>query len=288
MSSVVVVGDTALDIVVRHDGHIAWGDDTLAKTSLRSGGAAANAAAWLAHLGESVTLVSRVGGDAAAAHAKAELSAHGVHCAFTVDESAATGCVVLLVDATGQRTMFPDRGANALLRSTDLPALDGAKHLHLSGYVLLDSATRRAGVDILTAARAAGLTTSVDPQSASLIDDADAFREILRGVDLLLPNHNEYIALGERHVLTAVGAAAVTRGAQGAYWVDSTQKVEEPAAATECVDTTGAGDAFNAGALKAWLAGARPRDVLRAGVAASALAVARTGAQPATPGDRNR
>ncbi|RLK61590.1 sugar/nucleoside kinase (ribokinase family) [Actinokineospora cianjurensis] len=278
MSLVVVVGDTALDVVVRHATPIAWGDDTLGETTLRSGGAAANAAAWLAHLGEQVTLVSRVGDDAAATQARAELTARGVQCVFTVDSTASTGCVVVLVDAIGQRTMFPDRGTNALLRLTDLPPLDGARHLHLSGYVLVDKATREAGMAILAAARASGLTTSVDPQSAALVDDT--FLDAVQGVDLLLPNHDEYLALGGRNVLDAVSAAAVTRGEHGAYWVDRDGVVEEPAVPTECVDTTGAGDAFNAGALQAWLRGAAPRAVLRAGAEAGARAVSRVGAQP--------
>ncbi|GAA2967735.1 carbohydrate kinase family protein [Actinokineospora diospyrosa] len=275
---VVVVGDTALDVVTRHSTPIAWGDDTLATTTLRPGGAGANAAAWLAHLGEPVTLVSRVGDDAAAAQVRADLTSRGVRCLFTVDPSAATGCVVVLVDGTGQRTMFPDRGANALLRQADLPPLEQAKHLHLSGYVLLDAATRQAGIDILATARSAGLTTSVDPQSAALIDDT--FLATLNGVDLLLPNHDEFLALGGQKVLDTVGAAAVTHGEHGAYWVDRDGVVEEPALPTECVDTTGAGDAFNAGALRVWLAGATPREVLRAGVTAGAAAVGQVGAQP--------
>ncbi|GAA3038110.1 carbohydrate kinase family protein [Actinokineospora globicatena] len=277
-AGVLVVGDTALDVVVRHASPIAWGDDTVGNTTLRSGGAAANAAAWLAHLGEQVTLVSRVGDDAAAAQARAELTARGVQCVFTVDPTASTGCVVVLVDATGQRTMFPDRGTNALLRPTDLPPLDGARHLHLSGYVLLDKATREAGMEILATARASGVTTSVDPQSAALLDDT--FLDAIRGTDLLLPNHDEYLALGGDRVLDVVTTAAVTRGEHGAYWVDRGGVVEEPALPTECVDTTGAGDAFNAGALRAWLAGSGPQAVLRAGIAAGAAAVAQVGAQP--------
>ncbi|PPK64618.1 pfkB family carbohydrate kinase [Actinokineospora auranticolor] len=153
MAAVVVVGDTALDVVTRHSGPIARGDDTLARIRMHAGGAGANAAAWLAWLGASVTLVSRVGSDAAATQAREELTARGVRCEFTVDETAGTGCVVVLVDETGQRTMFPDRGTNALLRSTDVPpaVLSSAQHLHLSGYVLTDSGTRQAGIEVLAA-----------------------------------------------------------------------------------------------------------------------------------------
>ncbi|GLZ38712.1 PfkB family carbohydrate kinase [Actinokineospora sp. NBRC 105648] len=281
--AVVVVGDTALDVIARHAGPIAHGDDSRARITLSAGGAGANAAAWLAELGVGVTLVSRVGQDSAAAQARAELTARGVCCAFTVDPDASTGCVVVLVDGTGQRTMLPDRGANARLQASDLVDLSGAGHLHLSGYVLLDEASRAAGVEVLAAARAAGLTTSVDPQSVTLLRDRDAFVDAVRGVDLLLPNADEFRALGGKSLLDVVGAVAVTYGAEGAAWMERSSMVSVPALEVACVDTTGAGDAFNAGLLSAWLSGGSARAALAAGVAAGARAVGQVGAQPTQP-----
>ncbi|MFC5287769.1 carbohydrate kinase family protein [Actinokineospora guangxiensis] len=283
---VVVVGDTALDVVARPDGPVRHGQDTRAAIALTPGGAGANTAAWLAHLGVEVTLVARVGADAAAAQVRAELGARGVRCAFTEDPAAATGCVVVLVDPEGQRSMLPARGANARLSPADLSpdVLPGAAHLHLSGYVLLDASSRPAGLHALAAARAAGLTTSVDPQAAALIEDPAAFLEWVRGVDLLLPNADELAAIGDpADLLGSVRAVAVTAGAEGARWIDAGGEVRVPAAAAECVDTTGAGDAFDAGVLGAWLSGADPESALLAGVAAGAEAVSRVGAQPLSP-----
>lgn len=281
--AVVVVGDAALDVVARHSGPIAHGDDTRARISLTMGGAGANTAAWLAHLGCDTTLVSNIGDDPAGAQVRATLTAAGVRCAFTVDPEASTGCVVVLVDDSGQRSMLPDRGANARLRGTDID-LTGKRHLHLSGYVLLDGSSRQAGLDALAAARAAGLSTSVDPQAAALIDDPAAFLDWVRGVDLLLPNREELRKLtgsgDARDLLSAVGAVAVTDGPLGASWVspDGVESVTAPPA--PCVDTTGAGDAFDAGLITAWLSGASPKDALVAGVAAGSEAVGRVGAQP--------
>ncbi|WP_054045583.1 carbohydrate kinase family protein [Alloactinosynnema sp. L-07] len=280
--TVVVLGDAALDVVVRPSGPIAFGDDTRASITRSMGGAGANTAAWLAHLGTDVVLVSRVGADSAGAQLEATLTAAGVRCAFTVDPEAATGGVVVLIDEEGRRTMLSDRGANARLQAADLdPALlADARHLHLSGYVLLDESSRQAGVDALAAAKSAGLTTSVDPQAAAMIDDATVFLDCLRGVDLLLPNADELRALGGQAVLRVVGAVAVTDGEHGASWLspDTTESVAAPA--VECVDSTGAGDAFDAGVLTAWLGGASPRESLLAGVAAGSEAVRRIGARP--------
>jgi sugar/nucleoside kinase (ribokinase family) len=292
---VVVVGDAALDVVARHTEPIVPGDDVRAKVTLSPGGAAANTAAWLAHLGVPTTLVSRVGDDPAGVRVQAALTTAGVRCAVTVDPSATTGCVVVLVDAGGQRSMLPDRGANALLRPSDLVDLAGAGHLHLSGYVLLDPSSRPAGVSALAAARAAGLTTSVDPQAANLIADPREFLDLVGGVDLLLPNATELARLtgsadpaSARGLLTG-GVVAVTQGAAGAAWVDPDGTVlSVPAVPTTCVDTTGAGDAFDAGLLSAWLAGAAPRAALEAGVRTAAAATAMVGAWPAAAPPVNR
>jgi sugar/nucleoside kinase (ribokinase family) len=285
----VVVGDVALDVVATHTGSIVHGGDARSSIALTTGGAGANTAAWLAYCGVETVLVARVGDDVAARRASEELTTTGVRCAFTFDQTASTCCVVVLVDGEGQRSMLPDRGAGKNLVAADLdPALlDGADHLHLSGYILLDESSRDAGHAMLASARDAGLTTSVDPQSAGLITDPALFVEELRGVDLLLPNLDELHALtGSRDpasasaLLDMVGAVAVTTGSTGASWVDKDGVVSVPAAPGDCVDSTGAGDAFDAGLLSALLAGGSPAACLTAGVRLGALAVGRVGAQP--------
>lgn len=287
--TVLVVGDAGLDVLARHDGPVAAGGDGRAEVTTAPGGAGANTAAWLAREGVDVVLVGRVGDDPAGRQVRAELEGDGVRCVLTVDRDSRTCCVIVLVDGTGQRTMLADRGAAAHLCATDLPRalLDGAGHLHLSGYVLLDETSRAAGLAMLAAAREAGLTTSVDPQAAALIADPAAFLADLRGVDLLLPNTDELAALtgstepaSAADLLGSVGAIALTRGADGACWVDADGIVCVTGEEALCVDTTGAGDAFDAGALAAWLAGRPPAEVLRAGVRAGGAAVGRLGARP--------
>jgi sugar/nucleoside kinase (ribokinase family) len=134
---------------------------------------------------------------------------------------------------------------------------------------------------MLAAARQAGLTTSVDPQSSALITDPAAFLEWVRGVNLLLPNEDELSLLAGAHdPLDFVGAIAATAGAAGASWTDRDTTVSVPAEQVSCVDSTGGGDAFNAGLLIAWLAGEQPADALLAGVNAATKAVSSVGATP--------
>jgi len=279
---VVVVGDLAVDVLVAPSQPPIPGRDVPARIVTTGGGAGANTAAWLADLGVEVTLVARVGDDAAGREAVAELRASGVRPAVAVDAGAPTATVVVLLDADGERTMLSDRGAAARLAPDDLATLDGVDHLHLSGYVMRDPGSRAAGLAALAAARAAGVSTSVDPQATAAVPGA-----LLQGIDLLLPNADELVALtgspdpaSAATLLDGVGAVVVTHGAAGASWVDRDGLRSVAAPTVKVVDPTGAGDAFDAGVLAAWLAGAAPEAALAAGCAAGAAAVSRRGARP--------
>ncbi|MEV7041950.1 carbohydrate kinase family protein [Amycolatopsis sp. NPDC051061] len=289
MSGIVVVGDAALDVIARHDKPLPHGGDARAKIRFTGGGSGANTALWLRSLDAETTLVARIGDDPGGRLIKAELEAAGVRCAFAVDPEAPTCCVVVMVDGSGQRSMLADRGANQRFAPEDVTAeaLAGASHLHLSGYVLLDPPSRAAGLASLAAAKEAGLTTSVDPQAAAHITDPAAFLDDVRGVDLLLPNTEELVALtgsadpaSAKELLGAVGAVVVTAGLNGASWVDAGGVTSVPAIEAECVDSTGAGDAFDAGVLTGWLAGESTVDILRHGTRLGALAVGKVGPQP--------
>ncbi|MBL8925817.1 MAG: ribokinase [Pseudonocardia sp.] len=278
-----VVGDLAVDVLATTVTAPVPGADIPARIVTAAGGAGANTAAWLAASGVDVTLVARVGADTAGRAAVAELVASGVRPVVAVDPEAPTATVVVLVGPGGERTMLSDRGAAARLAVADLPPLDGVDHLHLSGYVL-GAGSRAAGLMALAAARGAGASTSVDPQATG---SADGLLARLGGVDLLLPNTAELAALtgspepGSGAVLLNVARAVViTAGDAGASWVDRGGVRTARAAAVDVVDTTGAGDAFNAGLLAAWLAGAGPDAALRAGCLAGAVAVSLRGARP--------
>ena len=99
-----------------------------------------------------------VGDDELGRAAGRALAASGVEVHLRVAPGQRTGVVVALVDAAGQRSMLTDRGANLHLDEADLgPGLFGAgRHLHLSGYELLDEATRPAARAALALAAASG------------------------------------------------------------------------------------------------------------------------------------
>ena len=290
---VVVVGDLVTDVLVVHAGPVETGTDTAARIRLGGGGQGANTAAWLAHAGAAVTLIAAIGDDRAGQERVAELAGLGVRCAVRTHSGTATGSVVVLASA-GERTMLTDRAAALLLdpaHVTEASAADTAAHLHLTGYPLLDPGSRAGGLAALAAARNRGLTTSVDAGSAGPLRrvGAAAFLEWVRGADLLLCNADEAAELTGRPeaaeqavALTEVARnVGVKRGDAGALWAASGAVLCSAAAeSATVVDSTGAGDAFAAGLLGAWLAGAEPAAALAAGISLGAAAVGRIGARP--------
>jgi ribokinase len=295
MSRVIVVGDIVSDVLAVYSGPLAHGSDTEAHIHLTAGGSAANTAVWLARTGRPVTLVGVVGDDAAGAQRLAELVESGVDCAVRVAPGAVTGSVVVLSDGQ-DRTMLCDRGANALLSTVDTDgALRDARdavHLHLSGYALFDGESRTAGRAALATAARQGLTTSVDAASAGPLRRVGgaAFLDWVRGTDVLLANLDEARALLSRDAPPQELAAAlaghaehavVKLGADGAVWAGRDGTLARvPARPATLADPTGAGDAFAAGLLAAWLTGGEPAEALTAGARLGAEAVSAPGARP--------
>jgi sugar/nucleoside kinase (ribokinase family) len=272
-------------------GEPAPGSDRPAVIRSRGGGAGANVAAHLARLGVPVTLVGCIGDDAPGAGLTAELAAAGVDLALRTVADAATGTIVSLVEPGGQRSMLADRGANLALRPDDVPAPVPGGHLHLSGYTLLDDGPRAAGLAALTAAVAAGCTVSLDPASTGPLTryGVDRWLADTAGATLLLPNADEArlltgcadVADAARTLAGRHRVVAVSLGADGALWASGDVLVHRPAHPAEVVDTTGAGDAFAAGLLAAWVRApdGDPGTILDAGLVEAAEVVRRPGAR---------
>ncbi len=310
--AILVIGDVVTDIVAVHSGPLAAGSDTTARISITSGGSAANTAAWLAYAGASVHFLGVVGVDPAGEDRVAELANTGVRTSCVEwTRSAPTGSVIVLADGS-ERTMISDRGDNLELRPSHvdnaLARLPDVRHVHLSGYTLLDAGSRAAGLRALEAAAGRGLSTSVDAASAAPLRrvGADAFLSWIDGVDLLLANLDEAHVLSTRDDSAAVDAAvvdaapqgptalaeAITRrdvgpreavvklGRDGAVWVRPDGIAQALAVPTTPVDTTGAGDAFAAGLLAARLAGMQVEAALAAAVQLGARAVEIVGGRP--------
>lgn len=280
---VAVLGDLNWDLVLRVPRLPERGGEVLSgEASLRLGGSATNTARWLALLGFRVRLFAAVGEDSLGRLALAELRRAGVPPDFVRTCPGSTGLCCALVDERGERTLLTSRGANALL-APPLPEgwLAGARWLHLSGYALLEPASREAVWTAWAWARQQGIPVSLDPGMVAVHGHAEALRE-LGPVDVFLPNREEALALtGEADPRRALpGLRALGRrgflklGGEGSLAWEGEGAVAVPAVGVEGRDPVGAGDAFNAGVIAASLLGGDLRAQAGLGNLLGALAAA--------------
>jgi sugar/nucleoside kinase (ribokinase family) len=297
---VLVVGDVINDVLVQAPWPLALGDDNPAEIRSQPGGSAANQAAWLATLGLDVVFAGRAGVRDAEFHRR-ELARFGVEPRLAADESVPTGAIVVLVGPDGERTMITDRGANRRLGPADVPAalLDDAALLHLTGYSFFEPGPRAVVRRLLAEAGRRGVPVTVDPGSAAFLAAPSvgpaAFLGWTRGAAVCFPNLDEAAVLTGADALQAADPAAmaavltgyygvvvVKLGAEGAVFAAPGSAPGRVAAEPAAVrDTTGAGDAFCAGFLAAWLGGAPVAVACAAAAETAARAVSSLGGRPA-------
>jgi ribokinase len=263
---VVVLGDLTADVVLAPGRPLVRATDVPGRVAIRQGGSAANPARWLARLGLRSTLICAIGRDPMGRALVAALQADGVTVRAVRVAGARTGRIGILVTPDGERSFVADRGAAQLMRPEDVrPAwLDRAGAIHLPVYSLLGEPLGRAGLAAIRLGRAAGALVSVDLASAvpMLSDGRDAAFELLgrAAPDLLFATEGEAAALlGRRDpsgLLRVAPIVVVKRGAHGATVLAREGGLRFDVATRPIVatDTTGAGDAFDAGFLAAWLA----------------------------------
>lgn len=285
---IVVVGDLLVDVVATVEDPIGFGSDTPARVDRHGGGSAANTASWLGALGAPVRLVAAVGDDAAGREAVAELTALGVDHVGPVVPGVVTGTCVVIVDRSRERTMFPDRGANAHLDRFDPAVLDGRPidRLHVSGYALLGEGSRDGALAVMERARAEGAIVSVDASSAAPLRTVgpDRFLDWVSGIDEMFANDDEVDALGgERRILESCAVLVHKHGGRGVTWTDGRRREHVPAKTVDAVDSTGAGDSFAAGWLAASHRGLGVVEALELAHEVAARVVTTVGARPPAP-----
>ncbi|MGD0555251.1 MAG: sugar kinase [Streptosporangiaceae bacterium] len=294
MARIVVIGDLMTDTVAHAELALARGSDTPATVTMHGGGSGANVAAWTAADGGDVAFIGRRGADIAGRNRDMELMGYGVDARLVMDPERPTGTCVVMVTHKGERTMLSDPGANSALAPDDLPhdLFSPGVHLHISGYTLLSEGSRSAALAALDFSRQVGMSVSVDGASAAPLEriGAEPFLELSNGAVLLFVNAAQAKVLTGRdeaeaaaRVLTAWYPQVVLKlGADGAlFFANGMPPVRVPAPPVErVIDGTGAGDAFIAGFLPAWLDKKPPIEALGSGCRLAAHALNLIGARP--------
>jgi len=273
---VLVLGDLVLDVVLHASTPIETGTDVPGRVEIRLGGSAAVCARWLAHLGARATLVCAVGRDGAGRSLIAQLRRDDVNVRAVRVAGHRTGRIGVLVAPSGERSFVADRRAAVRMEPEDLKPewFDNLDLIHLPAYSLLVEPLGSASVRAVELARARtvrGVRVSVDLASVGplLATGRREARELIANLrpDLLFATEPEAEALLGRHVpeglLDLAAVAVIKRGSRGARVfarIDHGQTEAEPplqfdiaTTPVQSVDTTGAGDAFDAGFIAGWL-----------------------------------
>lgn len=289
-AKIVVVGSFNADLVAYTErmprpGETVHGE----RFATGAGGKGSNQAVAAARLGADVTFIGRLGSDVFANLAYEIWDAEGVNHDFVSrDSEVATGVAPILVDGAGENMIVVVLGANLRVQESDI---DAARERIAEADALIIQ--RETNLDIvpyaLRTAKELGVRTILNPAPA-----AGASRETLELADYLTPNEIELETLsgGAAEDLVAAARALLTRadqtavvtlGANGAQIVTSAETALVPTFAVDVVDTTGAGDTFNAALAVSLAEGRALPDAVRFANAAAALCVTKPGAADSAP-----
>ena len=296
-AKIVVVGSYNTDLVsymqrMPRPGETVHGD----RFMTGAGGKGSNQAVAAARLGADVTFIGRLGKDVFADLAYEIWQAEGVNSDFVAqDEESATGVAPIFVDSAGENMIVVVLGANSRVQKRDI---DAARARIAAADVLL--AQLEINSDMvqyaLQVAREEGVTTILNPAPAAPIP-----RAMIQLADYLTPNETELESLSGGPVTDVVAAArslmtragqrtgqteqtvVVTMGAQGAQIVTRERADLLPSFEVTALDSTGAGDAFNAALAVALAEGRALAEAVRFANATAALCVTKAGAAGSAP-----
>lgn len=301
-----VVGEVNPDVIVSDpDPRPAFGqaERMVRDIHLTIGSSSVITACAAARLGLRVAFVGVVGDDLFGRFMLDSMRMHGLDVsAVRVTDAQPTGASVILTDGR-DRAILTAPGAIGAVTAGEVPRdlLGQARHLHIGSWFLQDG-LRPDAARLLDDAHDAGLTTSLDPNWDPSGEWDGGLLDVLSCLDVVFPNEAEVTRMArvDDPEVAAVALATrdsrepgrsgrgpmvvVKRGADGAFAATTDGVVARVGAyPVATVDSTGAGDAFDAGFLAAWLGGAEPIDSLRAGALAGALSTTALGGVDGQP-----
>jgi sugar/nucleoside kinase (ribokinase family) len=254
---------------------------------LTLGSSSAIVAHNLAALGSRVGFQSRIGDDPLGQIAIERLQQGGVDVSHVrrLSGSTTTGLTVILHHEAWRNILtYAGTIAETSWEDLDLVYLADSRHFHFSSYYLQRALRPRVG-ELFQRLKAKGLTISLDTN-----DDPDdrwegGLHEVLRHVDVFLPNEREACkAAGSEDLEAAIGklsklvpVVVVKLGRKGSLAQRGTERFTSPAREVVAVDTVGAGDSFDAGFLHEYVRASDLVTCLASGNRAGALSTTRPG-----------
>jgi sugar/nucleoside kinase (ribokinase family) len=282
------VGELNLDLVLYGlPGHFELDREHLASSlSLTLGSSSAIFAHNFALLGNRVGFHSAIGDDPLGKICLERLNESGVDVsAVRTFPGKQTGLTVILPQPEKRFILtYPGVMADMRFADLDLVRIFDARHLHLSSF-FLQQALRPSIADLFRLAKESGLSTSLDTNDDPENRWESDVLEVLKWVDVLLPNEQEACRLARvddparalDFLASKVPLVVMKRGEKGAVARRGSEVFESSSPKVTPVDTIGAGDTFDAGFLHQFIRGAEISECLRYGNLAGALSTTRSG-----------
>lgn len=282
-----VAGDACADLLMDGIARLEFDKEKLATDmNLVLGGSSSIFAFNLARLGARVGFAGVVGDDFFGSFVEQRLRWAGVDTSDLQRRSKIKTGLTIWCQNGSKRAGITYNGSIALLRGRDVTdaMLRQARHLHVGAYFLLEN-LHPGAADLFRRAKKLGLTTSLDCNYDPSEKWDSGIRGVLKYTDIFFPNETEAGRLtGCRDMKRAVAqlarlvpVAVVKMGSRGALVSAEGKPFRVPAVKARVVDTTGAGDSFDAGFLACYLKGGSIEESARAGVIAGARAVSAFG-----------
>jgi len=258
------------------------------------GGSAANTIVGLSRLGVRTGYIGRVGNDPEGSAMLKDLESEGVETRGIFLCQGRSGVGLSFVDKRGQRALLIDPGVNDTIsyRDLDWAYLRDFDLLHMTSFVC--KSTDLSLQTQLALARDKDIPLSLDPGQLYAERGLQLLRPIVERCTVVLPNQRELRLMtglgpveGAKKLLgIGAKAVAVKMGLKGCYVTDGTTKEKVPAYGGRGVDTTGAGDAFNAGSIFGILAGMDLAECGGIGAKVAWFCVQKVGARAGLPTKR--
>ena len=254
------IGDLIEDVVVWLSAEPNLGTDTDSIIQRTRGGSAANVAMFAALTGTESRFIGQVGNDALGQQLCLSLQQAGVD--VHVVSEGRTGSIVVLVQPNGERTFLTDRGVASHLSLVDASLIASVGILHVPSYSLVTEPLASTSLLYIKAAQSLGAVISVDASSTSVLEHFGVarYKSLIQSIQpqVFLCNEDEAALLGVGATEGMPGAAltVIKRGAHITLAISQNNEHFEVAVTpvASIVDTTGAGDAFAAGFLPAFVA----------------------------------
>jgi len=283
--SIVVVGSIGIDFVAVAPRLPKVGETVLASQPLHigPGGKGFNQAVGVARLGGDVSFATKTGKGDLGTQARSFLELEGLLGPLVRESDADNQVALIFVDDSGRNMISVTPGASADVLPADVADLQLGPNDILLAQLEIPVATVTAAAQ---RAKAAGATVVLNPAPAAALPD-----ELLQLVDIATPNEteltiltgmptdttNQVVAAGERLLELGVGEVVATIGSKGAVHVDRSGSTKYDSILVDAIDTTGAGDAFNAGLVVGISEGRALSEAIQLGSRAGAYCVTRLG-----------